>query len=81
MTRRPTTHTPSDIEQAAYRPETAPPPEPEGETTPTVTRLTTRHSAAFGAAGRFVDLTEIEALAAPEGLLAVPTAEQLAQRL
>lgn len=43
--------------------------------------LTAAASEAFGAAGRFVDLTEDEAKAAPAGLLVAPTAEQLALRV
>lgn len=42
--------------------------------------LTTRHDDVLGPEGRFVDLTPDEAKAAPEGLLAPPTAEQLARR-
>lgn len=46
----------------------------------TKTYLTAYATEAFGAHGRFVDLTADQAAAQPEGLLAEPTAEQLAMR-
>lgn len=67
--------------------EALPPVEPEpslgGETSspPKTAWLTAAASEAFGAAGRFVDLTDDEAKAAPAGLLVAPTAEQLALRV
>lgn len=51
-------------------------PKPEARRT----WLTERPSEEFGPTGRFVDLTEAEVRAAPEGVLVRPTAEQLAQR-
>lgn len=43
-------------------------------------KLTTRASDEFGAKGRILDLTAAEIAAAPEGLLADPTPDQLALR-
>jgi hypothetical protein len=55
---------------------------PPVETAPTVaTVLTTDWSEAHGPAGRFIEVTTDQIAAAPEGLLVLPTAEQLAQRL
>lgn len=46
---------------------------------PTRPWLTTAPSEAFGPTGRILHLTEEASAAAPKGLLAVPTAEQLAR--
>lgn len=43
--------------------------------------LTVKPSPEFGPKGRFVDLTDAEHKAAPKGVLAAPTPEQLAQRI
>ena len=60
---------------AASDPPAAPP-----AAAPKTTWLTTRADEAFGAAGRFVDLTQAEHDAAPKGLFVKPSAEQLALR-
>lgn len=57
----------------------SPPAAPPAEA-PKSTWLTTRADEGFGAAGRFVDLTQAEHDAAPKGLFVKPSAEQLALR-
>lgn len=66
-----------DKSPLATKPAAAPTPDAEPSKR---AYLTTDYSAKFGPQGRFVDLTEAEFAAEPEGLLIVPTPEQLARR-